>query len=98
MERKINIVDEHLESIDSSRQPSTDDFFYTRLKAKMERGYDTAPLLMRPSWVVAGLTLLLALNIFMLSNRSANNSGADYGSSSQEKFEKDYGFTISTTY
>ena len=36
MENRTFLVDEHLEAMRNMKEAGTDDFFYTRLKAKME--------------------------------------------------------------
>ena len=65
------LVDEHLQSLKGMQEAGTDEFFYTRLKARMEKnkleqGW-SFPL--KPAWVIGSLVLLLAVNGFMLSQR-----------------------------
>jgi hypothetical protein len=63
------LVDEHLRSIEGMREASTDDFFYTRLRARMEhRENDGWRFPFKPAWIIGMLTLLLVVNGFMLGS------------------------------
>lgn len=62
--RKSN-TDNLLNSLDGIRRAGAPDFFYTRLRARMEReaGLDAnPPRLLRPAWVLGGLVLVLLFN------------------------------------
>ena len=65
------LVDEHLQSLQGMQEAGTDDFFYTRLKARMEKNLPQQgwgfPL--KPVWVVGTLVLLLAVNGIMLTQQ-----------------------------
>ncbi|MDZ4796242.1 MAG: hypothetical protein SGI83_18350 [Bacteroidota bacterium] len=102
------LVDEHLQSILGMREAGTDDFFYTRLKARMlarqsggekekpEQGWNF-PL--KPVWVVGALALLLAVNGFMLSNQfKGKKSTATAAASSLQNFAESYDQSISSSY
>lgn len=93
-----DLVEEYLQGIDTSRQPEAGDFFYTRLKARMEKekiqkGF-TFPF--KPAWVIGGLIVLLAVNIFLLGKQTTGKN-AD-AQSEKESFGKTYGLIISTSY
>jgi hypothetical protein len=100
------LVDDHLQSLQGIQETGTDDFFYTRLKARMQgdehqQGW-SFPL--RPVWVIGTLTLLLAVNGFMLSQEfksSAQNTvhkTKTTTSSSLQNFAESYDQTISSSY
>lgn len=102
------LVDEHLQSIQGIQEVGTDDFFYTRLKAKMlarqtggekeqsVRGW-TFPL--KPVWVLGTLALLLAVNGFMLVNQSkTKETKSTISSSSLQNFAESYDQSISSSY
>lgn len=99
MERKsIALVDEHLQSIGGMQEVGTDDFFYTRLKARMQReklqqGW-SFPL--KPVWVAGTLAFLLAVNSFMLSKQFKTKAGTS--ASSLQSFAESYDQTISSSY
>ena len=94
------LVDEHLQSLQGMQEAGTDDFFYTRLKARMEK--DKAqqgwsfPL--KPAWVVGSLVLLLAVNGFMLSQKLKAGKTQKTTSSSLQSFAESYDQTIVSSY
>jgi len=94
------LVDEHLQSLQGMQEAGTDDFFYTRLKARMEK--DKAqqgwsfPL--RPAWVVGSLVLLLAVNGFMLSQKFKTGKTQKTTSSTLQSFAESYDQTIVSSY
>ncbi len=99
MEKKSTpLVDEHLQSIAGMQEVGTDDFFYTRLKARMEKENSqpgwSFPL--KPVWVVGTLALLLAVNGFMLSQQ--HKTKAKTTTSSLQSFAESYDQTISSSY
>ena len=102
MEKKSTpLVDEHLQSILGMEEAGTDDFFYTRLKARMENNLPqqgwSFPL--KPVWIVGTLTLLLAVNGFMLTQQfKTQKSTTATSSSSLQNFAESYDQTISSSY
>lgn len=99
MEKKSTpLVDEHLQSMQGMKEAGTDNFFYTRLKAKMEKEKSQQgwgfPL--KPVWVVGTLALLLAVNGFMLLQQSKTKSTT--AASSLQNFAESYDQTISSSY
>ncbi|MDZ4809250.1 MAG: hypothetical protein SGI96_13425 [Bacteroidota bacterium] len=102
MEKKSTpLVDEHLQSIVRMQEAGTDDFFYTRLKARMQKEQPqqgwSFPL--KPVWVVGTLALLLAVNGFMLSKQfKAKKSTTTTASSSLQNFAESYDQSISSSY
>lgn len=64
-----NRIEQILESLDSSQRISAPDFFYTRLKARMqkeqERGKSGVAVL-RPAYALAFLVLVLLINISVI--------------------------------
>jgi hypothetical protein len=96
------LVDEHLQSIRGMQEAGTDDFFYTRLKAKMiarqekERPGQAWVFPLKPVWVVGTLVLLLAVNGFILSQQLKVRSTAS--NSSLQNFAESYDQTISSSY
>lgn len=94
-------MDEHLLSLAGMQEATTDDFFYTRLKARMEK---TSPqrewaLPLKPIWVIGGLTLLLTINGFILSQQSTGKKNTVAGNtSSLQSFAESYDQTITSSY
>lgn len=103
MEKKsISILDDHLVSLQGMQEAGTDDFFYTRLKAKMtaraEGGLRGWSLPLKPIWVAASLSLLLIINGVMLSKQLKSKSPVSNNNSSLQGFAESYDQTISTSY
>ena len=93
MEKKATpLVDEHLQSLQGMHQVGTDDFFYTRLKARMEKNHASQgwhfPL--KPVWVVSTMLLLLVMNVFMLSQQVRLKQTATPGNASLQSFAQSY--------
>jgi hypothetical protein len=99
------LVDDHLQSLVGMQEAATDEFFYTRLKERMQgdqpqQGWS---LPLKPVWVIGTLTLLLAINGIMLSQQL---KGSDRGivqktkttSSSLQSFAESYDQTITSSY
>ncbi len=95
------MVVEHLQSLLGMQEATTDDFFYTRLKGRMQvdesRQRWGFPL--KPVWVIGTLTLLLAVNGFMLSQKFKMKQEATTPSaSSLQSFAESYDQTIVSSY
>src|SRR5690349_4164882 len=75
-------IEDILSSLDGSQRASAPDFFYTRLKAKMERGIPApqGSWKLRPAYVFGLLILILGVNAVVLFNGDEaveNNNVAD---------------------
>jgi hypothetical protein len=95
------LVDEHLQSFQGIQETGTDDFFYTRLKARMEKDKPqqgwSFPL--KPVWIVGTLALLLAVNSLMLSQQFKTKQNKSTASaSSLQNFAESYDQAISSSY
>jgi len=100
------LVDQHLQSIQGMQEAGTDEFFYTRLKARMLARHEGAsekegpgwsfPL--KPVWVIGTLLLLLTINGFMLTQRYKAKANQSATSSSLQSFAESYDQAISSTY
>jgi hypothetical protein len=94
------LVDEHLQSIIGIQEAQTDNFFYTRLRARMEENTPGQEwkLPLKPAWIVGGLTLLLTVNGFMLAHQQAKKNSDPVVSSSLQSFAEAYDQTIVSSY
>ena len=84
------LVDEYLKSIEDCKEAETDHFFYTRLKARMERVEEKWSFSLKPALLIAMLTVMLGVNSFVIINQNK----------SQEKetildFGNNYSITLS---
>ena len=102
--RATPLVDEHLQAFNGMQEAGTNDFFYTRLKARMlTRGADKTlqgwSLPLKPVWVLGTLTLLLTVNGYMLSRQAKTKPGMSTATAySLQNFAESYDQAISSSY
>jgi hypothetical protein len=68
-------IEDILSSLDGAKRATISDFFYTRLKAKMESNPVNKSWLLKPAYAFAALALILLMNVFVLLQN--NNSPAE---------------------
>lgn len=92
------LVDDHLQSLAGMQEAGTDDFFYHRLKARIESDEQLQgwSLPLKPVWIVSTLLLLLVVNGFMLSQQSKTKNATIASSPSLKNFAESYDQTISS--
>lgn len=90
-------LEAHLQVIDQMVEKGTDEFFYTRLKARMEDRIQRKEwdLPVKPAWVIGTLLLFFALNFFTLREKY-NSSSTTASENNIESFAASYGQTISS--
>ena len=80
MDNKRNsTTDEVLDSLDGIQRATMPDFFYTRLKARMEKGYVPASprsWILRPAYAVAALLLVLIINAAVIFKNRETKAGS----------------------
>ena len=67
--KRNNQIEDILGSLDGNQRASVPDFFYTRLKAKMEKGNETVvhkSWLLRPAYAMAALVIVLLINAVVI--------------------------------
>ena len=98
MEKKsINtpLVDEHLESLEGMKEAETNEFFYSRLKAKMMNRQEGEKISLR--WVYVTVTIMLVIlmvNIFAWRNMNTSNKS----NSSIQQIVQEYGWSSHDLY
>ncbi|MBL0234019.1 MAG: hypothetical protein IPQ08_10160 [Chitinophagaceae bacterium] len=93
------LVDEHLKSLMGMEEAQTDEFFYTRLRARMEGPSDAWRFPLRPVWIVGTLMILLGLNGFMLSKEFMTKTTEQKQENvSIQSFAEAYDQTIHSSY
>ncbi len=96
MDNKGNTrIDEVLESLDGCKRASAPGFFYTRLKARLEKGLPPKPgpeWILRPVYVISALLLVIALNIFVFlrGKDEKTTTTADNNESVQQSIASEY--------
>jgi len=92
------LLEEHLQILNELKEVETDQFFYTRLKAKME-AKNTQPswaLPLKPVWALGTLIVFVALNSFVLTQVWSEQRSVKAGTI--QDFASVYGQTISAPY
>lgn len=93
------LLDDHLESLMGMEEAQTDEFFYTRLRARMEPPSDAWNFPLRPAWILGTLMILLGLNGFMLSKEFGTKTiGQKQESNSIQSFAEAYDQNIHSSY
>ena len=95
MNHKTNLLETHLQLLNEMVPNQTDDFFYTRLKGRMEQELQEERFIfnLRPAKLIGGLSLLLILNFTIAFKQVKNNE-----SYSKYDFAKNYGITLDSPY
>ena len=95
-----NLLNEHLNTLDGIQEVGTDEFFYTRLKAKMlakqTQNSDNWIFPLKPVWIVSAMALLLVVNIFILSQQFKTKERPTVSSNGLQNFAESYDQTISS--
>ena len=93
-----------LESLDGIQKAEPQPFFFTRLKARLERNEKNVwemigAFLARPAIAVAGLCLILAINVFILIGKDTSTSQSqNYVSENISSQEDDNIIAVANTY
>ncbi|MBL0274029.1 MAG: hypothetical protein IPQ06_13385 [Chitinophagaceae bacterium] len=93
------MVDVHLQSIQGMHEAGTDDFFYTRLRARIdkEKSEQGWSLPLKPVWILSTLVLLLVLNgITLLQQAKTKTTNTGASTSSLQNFAESYDQSISS--
>lgn len=95
MNQNTNLLENHLQLLNEMAPNHTDDFFYTRLRARMDAEFQENHFIfnLRPGKLIGGLSLLLLLNFTIAFKQYKNNE-----SYSKYDFAKNYGITIDSPY
>ena len=75
--QKNRNIEDILNSLDGSQRASAPDFFYTRLKARMEKGLNKdgqRSWVLRPVYALAGFALLLIVNAVVILQKDNVNT------------------------
>lgn len=75
-------VEEILNSLDGNRRAAVPGYFYTRLKARMEKGLEPVvkpSWMLRPAFAFSALMIVLLVNaaVILSGNAAKENSGTD---------------------
>lgn len=95
---KNRLLEEHLQILNQLKEVETDQFFFTRLKAKMEAKNAKPSWLLpvKPVWVLGTLIVFVVLNSFVLTQ--VWNEQRSVKTGTIQDFASTYGQTIATPY
>jgi len=93
------LLEDHLQLLNNMQELGTDEFFYTRLRARMEarKAGEEWGFVVRPALAIAALSLLLVLNGFLFFQFSATEKSQTEEYSIQ-RFAADYNQSINSIY
>lgn len=90
-------VDDHLQALQGMQEAETDPFFYTRLKARMEKQEQPGWVFpLKPVWLIAPLLLLLAVNGWVLVQRSKDREATATTTATLQQFAASYNLQVSS--
>lgn len=92
------LVDAHLESLAGISEHITDEYFYTRLKARMDNRAVGEPRIggLKPVWIVSSMAVLFVINIYMLNIKTSTKQVNTMETNSIKSFAEAYDQTISS--
>jgi len=98
---KSQRIEEILGSLDGLKRAPAPDFFFTRLKAKMESRLaspERRPVLLRPVFVVASLLLVLLLNALVVLKSGSAEETVLTELETEQSIAADYSINTNLTY
>lgn len=91
-----------LNSLDGVQRASAPDFFYTRLRARMEKGIaaDNKPnRVLRPAYIFTVLLLIIAVNAFVFLKNQNQETVVDNNETVQQSIAAEYNlYDINSVY
>jgi len=97
--RPTPLADEYINSLQGIQQVETDPFFYTRLKARMEKDINTdRGFSLKPAWLVSLLAIFVVINSYFLITQAQFSKETSSQSTPLQKFATEYDLSVSTPY
>lgn len=90
--KKENKIERILESLDTSQRATAPDFFYTRLKARMQNEVESRlrQWILRPVYALAALTLVLIINVSVLLNSESTTDATGNDNETAQSIASEY--------
>ena len=93
-------IDATLNSLDGLQRAEPTPFFYTRLKARMDKAYSSKGIAgiswLKPSLAFSILTLLVVLNLVTIINKKTTTEQATTNGNVSQQVAKEYDLGITT--
>jgi len=89
-------IDDILKSLDGIQRVAAPDFFYTRLKAKMEKSLETGnlkPTLLRPAYAFVAIIIVVLMNAAVLFKSTSDNNNTATETESLQSIAAEYSLT-----
>ncbi len=98
-EHSNHLLEDHLHLLNNLEEVGTDEFFYTRLRSRIEarKAGEEWGFVVRPAMAIAALSLLLVLNGFLFLQRPTTEKDQSEGYSIQH-FAADHDLSINPIY
>ncbi|MBM3414592.1 MAG: hypothetical protein FJY16_06635 [Bacteroidetes bacterium] len=95
-----NQIEKILGSLDQVNRATLPPYFYSRLRTRMEAGKQPSPegFTLRPAFAILVLSVMLAINIYLLVNQSGTHEPKWTELNDQSQWEKEYVLQESTPY
>lgn len=101
MKKETNNIEEIMSSLDNIQRATTPDFFYTRLKARMENELVATPRkswALRPVYILGVLLVVLAVNAAVLFKGSPSSEITTSDSEIMQSIASEYRINSNLTY
>ena len=88
--QKDKMIDEILNSLDGCTPATAPDFFYTRLKARMEKESvpaDRTFWMLRPAYAFAGMAIILLINAIAVFNQPSSITDDSTSATDTDSFQ-----------
>ncbi|OSZ81006.1 hypothetical protein CAP36_07155 [Chitinophagaceae bacterium IBVUCB2] len=98
--KRNNTTDEVLNSLDGIQRATVPDFFYTRLKARMDKDYEPVSAkswIFRPVYAVAALLLVLIINAAVIFKNSETKATSNPEIESLQSIAAEYNLNETIT-
>jgi hypothetical protein len=93
------LTDEYLQALEGMQEAGPAPFFYTRLRARMEKGNESAgSFSLRPMLAIAALAIVLLLNTIAIIQQQETKHQPMNNTSSVEDFTKEFDFNTGANY
>ena len=92
------LTDEYLQSLEGMKPAGTEDFFYTRLVARMERGKEASRYPLRPAFVIGVLTVCLFANSAMIIYQQNKNNQVEIKTTAAQNFAESFNLNVDSNY
>ena len=92
------LADEYIQSLQQIHDAEPNLFFYTRLKARMEKKIADPHFSLQPAWLISLLITFLFINIYFLATQITQNSTTSSQNAMLQNFASSYDLSVPTSF